>query len=197
MMDIRQAMAGLKAQKVTVQRGRTKFWFGTHERARQIFTDTFKAVDLTVNDYQHLPEYEEVIDWMTDSKGKGLFLQGDCGRGKTTILCGVLPVIFYQHLGMVLRPHHADEIPSKAPQIAKQWAMCIDELGVEPLVNDYGEKHEGFNRIINAAEARVSPLFVTTNLKGEQLLERYGERTIDRINRLCRVVKFNGDSLRS
>lgn len=195
-MDIRQAMSALKAQKINVQRGRSRVWFGNHEQNRELFIETFKAVDKTIIGYQHLLEYEDVIDWMTDSKGKGLFLHGDCGRGKTTIITGVLPVLFYQHLGKVIRPFHADEIPGKLHSILGQWAICIDELGVEPKVNEYGEKYEGFNRIINAAESKVTPLFVTTNLSGKQLLERYGERTMDRLNRLCRMVPFKGNSFR-
>lgn len=196
-MDLKQAISALKTQKVTVQRGRSKFWFGNHEQNKQLFIDTFKAVDLTAKEYQHLPEYEEVIDWMVNTNGKGLFLQGDCGRGKSTIATGVLPVLFYQHFGMILRPYHADDIPSKVVQIANQWGICIDEIGVEPMVTQWGEKYEGFNQIINAAEARIAPMFITTNLTGKQILERYGERTLDRINRLCRTVKFKGNSLRS
>jgi len=195
-MELKQAIAALKKQKVETRRGAYKFWFGNHDQNRAMFREIFMAVDGSVKEYKHLPEYEEIIDWMTDSKGKGLFLQGACGRGKSTILTGVLPVMMMQHLGLVLRYYHADDIPTKASQIANSWAVCIDELGVEPMVPNYGDKYEGFNTIINAAEARIAPLFITTNLTGLQLLERYGERTMDRINRLCRIVKFEGDSLR-
>ncbi len=69
-------------------------------------------------------------------------------------------------------------------------------MGVEPLVNDYSEKCEDFNRVINAAERYLRPLFISTKLTREQLLLRYGERTFDRLMRLCRPVKFEGESLR-
>lgn len=69
-------------------------------------------------------------------------------------------------------------------------------MGVEPLINDYGERYEGFNRIVNAAERRLRSLFLATNLSKEQLLRRYGERTFDRLIRLCRAVEFRGESLR-
>ena len=64
------------------------------------------------------------------------------------------------------------------------------------MVNDYGEKYEGFNAIINAAERYYRPLFISTNLGTEELLNRYGERTLDRLQHLCRIVEFRGDSLR-
>ena len=63
-------------------------------------------------------------------------------------------------------------------------------------INDYGEKCEGFNLVINAAERYNRPMFITTNLTEEQILARYGERTLDRLGHLCRMVKFSGESLR-
>ncbi|MBR1927378.1 MAG: hypothetical protein IJ840_06475 [Bacteroidales bacterium] len=72
----------------------------------------------------------------------------------------------------------------------------IDELGVEMQMNDYGEKCEGFNLVINAAERYNRPMFITTNLTEEQILARYGERTLDRLGHLCKMVKFSGESLR-
>ena len=72
----------------------------------------------------------------------------------------------------------------------------IDELGLEPFANNYGEKFEGFNFIIDKAEQKIKPLFITTNLSAEQILSRYGSRTTDRIGRLCKTVVFKGDSLR-
>ena len=72
----------------------------------------------------------------------------------------------------------------------------IDELGVEEQVTNYGEPFEPFNKIINAAEASTKLLFITTNLTPKQLLDRYGERTLDRIARLCKSIEFKGDSLR-
>ena len=54
----------------------------------------------------------------------------------------------------------------------------------------------GINLILNAAERYHRPVFITTNLTEQQILNRYGERTLDRILHLCRTVKFKGESLR-
>ena len=40
------------------------------------------------------PEYEEVAEWLTDNKGRGLWLCGECGRGKTLRGAMILPVLF-------------------------------------------------------------------------------------------------------
>ena len=63
-------------------------------------------------------------------------------------------------------------------------------------VNDYGEKCEGFNLVNNAAERYNRPMLITTNLTEEQILARYGARTLDRLGHLCKTVKFTGESLR-
>ena len=161
-----------------------------------MFEEAFKAVDLSVETYTHLPEYDHVIDWMTDSKGKGLLLTGDCGRGKSIILTGVIPALMFQLFKKVLNNYRACEIVEKCDLISRQWAISIDDVGIEPTIKDYGENIEGFNSIVDAAEARIAPLFISTNLTSSEILERYGERTFDRLFRLCKVIKFNGESFR-
>ncbi|WP_288236999.1 hypothetical protein [uncultured Alistipes sp.] len=148
---------------------------------------------------------------MTDTRGRGLLLMGDCGRGKSIIVTGVVPVLLAMK-GRHAVPVHADDF-SKSYPFAASTAGCdpkmtnldylawthfpiIDELGVESMINDYGEKFEGFNRVINAAERYLRPLFISTNLTKEELLGRYGERTFDRLSHLCLIVKFKGESLR-
>lgn len=135
---------------------------------------------------------------------------GDCGRGKSIILNGVLPVLFRMK-NRVLQPIHAQNFGAEIPNQRLAWGErpatyldqllissfpAIDELGIEPMMNDYGEKGEGFNMILNVAERYHRPVFVTTNLTELQILDRYGERTMDRLAHLCRTVHFEGDSLR-
>ena len=60
--------------------------WGDREFCTQLFQQIFKDVDHTFDIYHHLPEYDEIIDWMTNTDDKGLMLMGDCGRGKSVIL---------------------------------------------------------------------------------------------------------------
>ena len=199
------------ADKRLVVRSPYNFSWGDRDYCEGLFCEIFRRVDTSIVRYRHLPEYAGVVDWMTSTKGRGLLLYGDCGRGKSIILTGVVPVLLAMKERMTVAIH-ADEF-SKPYDLALRMAgydarmtnldyltrtayPIIDELGVEPLVNDYGEKYEGFNRVINAVERYLRPLFLSTNLTREQLLRRYGERTFDRLTRLCRPVKFEGESLR-
>lgn len=196
-MEINGSITSLQAHKISVQRSPTSLSFGTKEQCRELFEAAFKAADTTVTEYQHLPEYDQIIDWMEDNKNQGLMLAGDCGRGKTVIIAGVLPILMHYKLSKVVTPNHADDIPTHVPRMTGKWAVIIDELGVEPQVNNYGEKSEGFNTIINDIEKRMSLIFISTNLTSKEILARYGVRSLDRIYRLCKIVRFTGASLRN
>ena len=82
------------------------------------------------------------------------------------------------------------------PSIARRPFIAIDELGTEEKETNYGEPYEPFCKVIDEAENYLKPLFITTNLTTEQILDRYDERTLDRIIRLCKIVKFEGGSFR-
>ncbi len=180
-------------------------WGKTSQECKALFTRIFMQVDDTIDDFVWLPEYDQIVDWMTNTNDKGLMLMGDCGRGKSLILNYVLPVLFRLHERNV-RPVHAQDLGRLFPnslcnetyldRLLQTSFPIIDEVGVEPMMNDYGEKTEGLNMILNAAERYHRPVFISTNLTELQLLDRYGERTVDRLAHLCRTVHFKGDSLR-
>jgi len=197
-MEINGSVTSLQqSHRINVQRSPTALSFGTIEECRDLFEAAFKAADATVTEYHHLPEYDQIIDWMADNKGKGLMLAGSCGRGKTVIITGVLPILMHFKLNKIIHPNHADQIPTRVNSMVGKWAVIVDELGSEPQVNNYGEKSEGFNTIINDTERRMGLIFISTNLSSKEILDRYGERTLDRMYRLCRIIRFKGPSLRN
>ncbi len=208
---IQQLISQMIREKVIDERVPWHWSWGSKEYCERLFKSIFMSIDGTMEKYEHLPEYEDIIDWMTDTKDKGLLLIGDCGRGKSLILNYVLPVLFrMKEKGF--RAVHAQEMYKEHPNqqyygfyqrpvtyldlLLKSHYPAIDELGVEGQYNDYGEKSEGFNLILNAAERYHRPVFVSTNLTEEDILNRYGERTLDRLMHLCRTIRFKGDSLR-
>jgi DNA replication protein DnaC len=212
-MELQQAISDAitqlqEYQKLNVVRQPTAFSWGGFEQCKELFTQIFIEVDKTVKEFEYLPEYDEIVQWMTNTEGKGLLLRGTKGRGKSTILTCVLPVLFIMK-NLVLKPVPANDIGVKEyseinrsvwfpnlEYLKKTRFPAIDELGLEPQVNEFGEKFEGFNMIIDSAEQKIKPIFITTNLEPEQLLKRYESRTLDRLGRLCKTVVFNGDSLR-
>lgn len=200
----------VKNKHLTVRSAESLSW-GERGYCQALFSEVFRRVDTTFARYEHLPEYDVVVDWMTDTRGKGLLLIGDCGRGKSIIATGVVPVLLAMQ-DKHSTPVHADDFAKPYPfarstegyepsmanmdYLIRCRFPIIDELGVETAINEWGERYEGFNRIVNSAERYLKPLFISTNLSTTQLLARYGERTLDRLSHLCRVVEFKGDSLR-
>ena len=181
--------------RVPVVRECERFSFGGRNECEEIFMEALRCVDRT-SEMRKLPEYDAVIDWMTDTRGQGLLLTGACGRGKSSILCGVLPLLFAHFFNKVVRPVCAEQIPEKLDEVLASRFVCIDDFGTECAIARGGERFEGLNRIINDAESRLKPVFLSTNLNGRQVLDRYGIRTVERITRLCKVVLFSGESLR-
>ncbi len=211
MENVQDMIARLIKDRRLVVRTPARLSWGDREICEALFPALFRKLDGSIAAYQHIPEYDAIIDWMTDTGGLGLLLIGDCGRGKSIVATCLVPVLLAMK-NITAYPVHADDFGKPYPFAGSTMGMdpkmtcldylqrcpypIIDELGVEPLVNDYGEKYEGFNRIINAAERYFRPLFVSTNLTKQELLNRYGERTLDRLQHLCRIVEFKGESLR-
>ena len=171
-----------------------RYRLGAREEIKEMFIKSFEYYDRTVEKYEHLPAYDEIIDWMVDTKGKGLMLMGECGLGKSTILNFVIPAIFRTRTNKILRSVPAKELGAvdrnKAPFI------IIDDLGTESIKNDYGTKIDAVADAISYAEDSSKTLLITTNLTPQALKERYDERTLDRL-RKCKVVIIKGKSFRN
>ncbi len=146
-------------------------------------------------DVQWLPEYEEVAKWMADNEGRGLMLIGSNGRGKSVIATKILPLLFHEQ-GYGYMMYHASEINKKREEIVKHKILCIDDVGVEDLANNYGERINVFMDLMSAVERKDKLIVITTNLKQGEMEQRYSTRTIDRINGNCKVITFNGESMR-
>ncbi len=171
-----------------------RYKLGVREEIKEMFIKSFEYYDRTVEKYEHLPAYDEIIDWMVDTKGRGLMLMGECGLGKSTILNFVIPAIFRTKTNKILRSVPAKELGAvdrnKAPFI------IIDDLGTESIKNDYGTKIDAVADAISYAEDSSKTLLITTNLTPQALKERYDERTLDRL-RKCKVVIIKGKSFRN
>ena len=171
-----------------------RYRLGTKEELKEMFIKAFKHYDQTVDEYVHLPAYDEIIDWMVDTKGRGLILMGTCGLGKSTILNYVLPAIFYVKIKKNLKSISAKDLGviEKSPSPF----IIIDDLGTESIKNDYGTKIDAAVDAIAYAEDSSKTLLITTNLGKIGLEKRYDKRTYDRLKK-CRGVVIKGESFRN
>ena len=171
-----------------------RFKLGTTDELREMFIKAFRYYDRTIDVYEHLDSYDEIIDWLSDTKGRGLMLMGECGLGKSTILNYVIPAIFRTKTNKLLTSTPAKELG----EIERSSAsfIIIDDLGTESIKNDYGTKIDAVADAISYAEDSSKTLLITTNLDAGELKERYDERTLDRL-RKCKVVVIKGKSFRN
>jgi len=174
-------------------KGFEDYSFGDLKTCRELFEETFFEVDNTCREFKYIKGYDQIIEWMTDSKGKGLALFGSVGNGKTIINSFVMPVLFYAKFNKILHPQEANKLTKES---LNKWSLLIDDIGTEFIVNDYGTKIDMVADAINDAEHNSKLLFLTSNLTKDEIITRYGLRTFDRIKRLCKIVIFTGNSMR-
>lgn len=149
-----------------------------------------------------LPEYEEVAEWLSNNDGKGLMCIGDCGRGKTLITQKIIPLMFQHHIRLLdgSKPaivcYTALDLLNKFDEISQYKTICIDDVGTEPNQKKFGVTHDYFSELVDLCERKEKLLICSTNLSGDELQQRYGLRTFDRLTSLTRRVFFEGKSMR-
>ncbi len=143
-----------------------------------------------------LPEYEEVANWMSDNKGRGLLCFGNCGRGKTLICGKILPIVLNHYCRKVVSCYDSQQMNAELDAVKQKHIIYVDDIGTENLSVKYGERRLAFAELADEAEKKGKLLILTTNLSIDELREKYGERTIDRLRAITRTVLFSGESLR-
>lgn len=153
--------------------------------------------------FQWLASYEKVALWLADNKRRGLMLSGDNGVGKTVICTKVLPLIFHYYL-------HADATLIDAKYLSDVYRnqndnykivsdtnpIIIDDVGVESICNEFGERRDIFAQIVDDAEKKSRLIIFNTNLSVDDIKERYGMRTLDRLHSIVRSIYIDGQSMR-
>lgn len=158
-----------------------------------------------------LSEYDQVADWLKDNKGKGLFLFGACGRGKSLLTRYVIPAILSKYIGIKLGIYEYWELNPNLDRIIggritdkynnEEYlsgisSLCIDDIGPESDFNQFGNKRIAFAEIMDSVEKESKLIIISTNLNKDGLLDRYGARVFDRIISTTRRIEFKGESLR-
>lgn len=142
------------------------------------------------------PEYDEVAAWLAANQGRGLFLYGDCGRGKSLLTRYVIPAIMLKYMKKVVAVYDVQTMNKNINEVLKKHIIALDDVGTEDISVSYGNKRLAFAEVVDAAEKQGKLLIVSTNLGGEEIAERYGQRVMERIISTTKRIEFRGKSLR-
>lgn len=165
--------------------------------ARQILTDMLTLfLEREGRRLIWLPEYDQVAAWLSDNEGRGLFLYGNCGRGKSLICRYVIPAILLTYCRKVVSVFDVQQMNRDIDLVLSKHIIYIDDIGTEEVSNHYGNRRMAFAEIMDAAEKQNKLVMVSTNLDISGLQAMYGDRIVDRIRSTTRRIVFGGDSLR-
>ncbi len=159
------------------------------------FFQRFLAEEYKV--FQDHKEYDKVAEWLEDTKGKGLFLYGKCGTGKTMLARKIIPSIFKEK-NKWFNIYEAYEMKDKFKEILALSChnFVLDDIGVEGTLNDFNKEEKFLPKIMDSVEKNGKLIIITTNLDGDDFLEKYGERTWERLKATTKPILFNFESMR-
>lgn len=180
---------------------------------------TRAAIWLARQGHDERHQHGEVLAWYMacyklghGAAAKGLALRGPVGTGKTValqLLCRWTGAK-YRTAAEIVDLYQADAegwhevMTPRLPVMAngtRYWPdLAIDDLGAEPLNSRYGMKGELIALLVDLREQYFRQyggrLHLATNLERGEIVTRYGERTLSRLegrNALCHWREWGGE----
>lgn len=156
----------------------------------------------------------KMASWLTGESSKfGIMLLGSCGNGKSTLvkafdkLLTQLSIPLYRNCTIErydLRMVDAKYVTNLSKSNSKDFIsltrtelLAIDDLGTEPIeVMDYGNISYPIIDLLTQRYELQQFTIITTNLTGQAIREKYGDRIADRLNEMMKKVGFTNPSYR-
>lgn len=185
--DMKRHLMKVPGERVCIELDNARAWL---ENALRYF------LYLDGRGMKWLPEYDEVVSWLAKNDGQGLFLYGNCGRGKSLMVRYVLPAIFLKCFNKVVNVFDAQEMNCELDKVLSKRLLSLDDIGTESVLNQYGNRRTAFAEVMDAAEKDGKLVLISTNLQECDLRQQYGDRVLERVRACTKRVMFSGDSVR-
>lgn len=152
---------------------------------------------ILLENFVMLDEYKHIADFFQNgTNGRSLALIGGCGTGKTFFTTKILPVLLKMELNKQCTIIKATELADNLHKYMRQNYLVVDDVGTEEDVNNFGNRKHQFAEWVNSVEYRDCFTAISTNLNGEQIKQKYDQRTYDRIKGNFKVILFKNQSFR-
>lgn len=195
--------------------------------AKQVYAMLYAAckaeVAARMRQFTDTAEYKthiwDIAKWLTsDEHTFGLFICGNKGNGKTTLVQALQSLYFYLHSGEcgenreppysgfrivtakeLVQLAKADNNPTRENSKATTEfrllknieILCIDDLGTEPCESlNYGDTVTAVTDIIHYRYQKQFCTITTSNLTSKEIGEYYDQRLLDRFKEMMHVVNF-------
>jgi len=177
-------------------------------RYRLVSFDTPPVSDLPAPQVRMVRDFARRIDEHLDA-GRGLWIFGDVGTGKTT-----LAMLVSRHaleagrsVAIYSLPRLLAELRRTFDEDAQQsYTQMLDRLATVDLlhIDDVGAEQtspwvlEQLYALINARYEDERSVILTTNIEERsELVEQIGERTVSRLQEMCELIPLFGEDARA
>jgi len=143
-------------------------------------------------------------------EGKGLFLTGTVGTGKTHLIAGMVDylariykrkfenflIVYYSSTGLLndIKNSYEDRKSDRVIDDIKYCTLLIvDDFGAEKTTDWVLET---YFEIIDFRYANLRPTIIATNLTDKEIKEKLGERIMSRIFEMNKGIKLTGKDYR-
>jgi DNA replication protein DnaC len=148
------------------------------------------------------------MQWLAEHRAgdrKGLVILGPTGTGKTWVMAALarmllvedtVPVSFITVADFLEALRPSSRVPGVDPdmmQYAMAPVLALDDLGAEKMT-EWGA--EQLHRLAHERNHNNRTTIVTSNLTGQQIRERYDDRTVERLFAGSKLITIAGASLR-
>lgn len=183
-----------RAQRISVRRARALSGV-IPKKFQGVSFDRPPVTEIDANVVREVSRYVRAIDAHLDA-GRGLWLMGDVGTGKTTLAMLVSKAALEARRSVAIYslPRLLAEIRSSYDEDARHsYTDLIDRLAQVDLlhVDDVGAERtnewvlEQLYSIVNARYEDGRAIVITTNLDPSALRDQIGERTVSRLVEIC------------